>query len=459
MRQNISTLLSKYSRPVPRYTSYPAATQFTTATEEDQQRIAEFIFNENEEPRDISLYLHLPFCQSLCWYCGCNTVISRQQEVSNTYLDYLRKELEILSGMLNSRNMVQQLHYGGGTPTYLTEHQILTLGEMLKEFFTFSNESENSVEIDPRTLNYKKAAALRKSGFNRASIGVQDVNEEVQKAINRIQPSHQNRLAFKTLRDAGFESINADLIIGLPLQNKNNLRYTIQETISYKPERIAVFNYAHVPWMKPAQKLIDRHPRADMYEKYEMLQMLEKELQAAGYVSIGMDHFALPDDDLVLAKREGSMHRNFQGYSTRSDLDLYGIGMSSISKVGTMFYQNKPGLDDYYADLDSGKLPVYKCYKQTDEDLIRQWIIMRLMCDMSLDYRHVAHRFDVHFKTYFEEEWEKLKTFEQEGLLILQDPLIEITPMGRTFIRNIVAVFDEYYDPQSGNEQKFSKSI
>lgn len=459
MTHTIKQLITKYSTPVPRYTSYPTAPHFAEVSAADRQKITEYLFHRNNQARDISLYLHLPFCKSLCWYCGCNTVISRQQEVSDVYLSYLEKELKKLTTLMNADNTVVQLHYGGGTPTYLSDNQLLKLGNLLSSYLHIASDAEAGVEIDPRTLSMKKAAALRKTGFNRASIGIQDVNDDVQKAINRVQPSHVNREAFKVLRDAGFTSINADLIVGLPLQTLQSFRDTIRETISYKPDRFAVFNYAHVPWMKPAQKLLDRHPRPDAYLKFEMMEMLQVELSKAGYVPIGMDHFALPNDDLVIAQLNGTLQRNFQGYSTFDDVDLYGIGVSSISQVGSMYIQNTPDLTTYYAHLDDGKLPFHKSYHLTEEDEMRKWIIMRTMCDLQLDFRKVAHRFDIHFRTYFEDEWDRLREFENEGFVELSDSKLTVTEQGKTFIRNIVSVFDAYLKQGEDNNTRYSKSL
>ncbi len=452
-------LVSKYSKPVPRYTSYPTAPQFIPVSAPDRQRINEYIFHRNNEARDISIYLHLPFCKSLCWYCGCNTVISRQQEVSDVYLTYLEKELKRLASLMNSDNKVVQLHYGGGTPTYLSDLQLLQLGKLLNSYLKISSDAEAGVEIDPRTLTLKKAAALRKTGFNRASIGVQDVNEDVQKAINRIQPSYMNRDSFKMLRDTGFESLNADLVVGLPLQTMESFRDTIREAITYQPDRFAVFNYAHVPWIKPAQKLLERHPRPDAYLKFEMMHMLAEELSKAGYIAIGMDHFALPNDDLVLAQLNGTLQRNFQGYSTKDDIDIYGLGVSSISKVGSMYYQNKPDINEYYTQLDEEKLPYHKFYLMSEEDELRSWIIMRTMCDMQLDFRKLSHRFDIHFRTYFEEEWDLLRNFEKEGLVELSDANLKITDKGKPFIRNIVSIFDIYLNQGEDNSTRYSKSL
>jgi oxygen-independent coproporphyrinogen III oxidase len=321
-------LIRKYNVAGPRYTSYPPATKFTD--EVKWAGLADEIIENNQTERDLSLYFHIPFCQSLCWYCGCTTVITTQQNQSAAYLGYLKKELRQISAMVNPRRKVVQLHWGGGTPTFMTPDEIRSLGEMTREHFAFANDIEAGVEIDPRRVTREHLRALRDAGFKRASIGVQDFDPKVQMAVHRFQPYAQTKLVINQLRELGFESINIDLIYGLPHQTEDSFSHTLQGVLQLAPNRLAIFNYAHVPWLKPAQKILtDALPTPEA--KLKILQRTVQKLTTNGFVYIGMDHFARRDDELTLAQKHKSLHRNFQGYSTRGDADIYALGMSSIS--------------------------------------------------------------------------------------------------------------------------------
>lgn len=447
-------LVKKYNVPGPRYTSYPPATQFTDAISEEQIRAQ--IRANNKTERDLSLYFHIPFCQSLCWYCGCTTVITTEQGQSATYLDYLQKELALLAPLLNPRRKVVQLHFGGGTPTFLTPEQIRALGRMIHEQFTFATDAEAGVEIDPRRLTREHVAALREAGFNRASIGVQDNNPLVQKAIHRVQPNALTQQVVNWIRDAGFSSLNIDLIYGLPHQTVSTFERTLDDVLALRPDRFAVFNYAHVPWMKPAQKILEAAlPSPET--KLELLKLTIEKLTSAGYVYIGMDHFARADDELALAQQHKSLQRNFQGYSTRGGTDIYAFGMSSISQGDGFYWQNIKELPRYYAALDAGKLPIARGYILTAEDKLRQQTIMRLMCDLELDYAAMSQLLGVDFAVHFAAELDALDGMEADGLVLKTPTGVSVTELGRMFIRNIAICFDRY--TAALPERRFSKTI
>jgi oxygen-independent coproporphyrinogen III oxidase len=448
-------LVKKYNVPGPRYTSYPPATHFTEATSRD--RILDCIRENNRGRRDLSLYYHLPFCQSLCWYCGCTTVITTKQEQSADYLGYLDKEMELMSRSLEPRRPVVQLHFGGGTPTYLLPDEIRRLGEMIRARFQFAPDAEAGVEIDPRRLSRDHIKALREAGFNRASLGVQDHNRTVQQAVHRIQPYAQTKMTVDWIRQEGFQSLNIDLIYGLPHQTPASFEQTLEETLRLKPDRFAIFNYAHVPWIKPAQKILKEEflPSADT--KLEILKLTIEKLTSEGYDYIGMDHFALSDDELAVAQRQKTLQRNFQGYSTRGGADIYSFGMSSISQADAAYWQNEKELPDYYQALNEGKLPIRKGYILSEDDEIRRRTIMRLMCDLSLDFAEMSGRLGVEFETYFARELDSLDDLEADGLLIRLPTGIEVTELGRLLIRNVAMRFDAYL--AAGKEGRFSKTI
>ena len=433
-------LIGKYNQPGPRYTSYPPANYFKDGVEAGQA--AHAIAEEGQPGGDLSLYLHLPFCRSLCWYCACNTIITTQQQQSAKYIQYLDREMALSARTINPNRKAVQLHFGGGTPTFLLPDEIRRLGQSIRSHFSLAEDIEASVEVDPRRLTAGHVAALKESGFNRASIGIQDLNPVVQAAIHRIQPLEQTRHAFDMLRGAGFESINADLIYGLPHQTVASFGETLEEIVRLAPDRLAVFNYAHVPWLKPAQKNLLDEALPSPETKLALLKLTIETLGTHGYVYIGMDHFAREDDELAIAQREGSMQRNFQGYSTRGGADTYAFGLSAISQVGRAYWQNEKTLDGYYGALDAGRLPLAKGYCLSEADSIRRQTIMRLMCDMRLDYAVMSESLGFDFEDYFEAELDSLADMEADGLLSLTDTGLETSWLGRLLIRNIAMRFD-----------------
>lgn len=448
-------LIQKYNVPGPRYTSYPPAPQFTDQV--TWPEVAARISQAQSPQRGLSLYFHIPFCQSLCWYCGCTTVITTRQEQSATYLDYLDKEMALMADRINPERQVEQLHWGGGTPTFLTPDEIRRLGKSIRKHFKFAREIEAGVEIDPRRLTRDHVVALAEAGFNRASIGVQDFNPAVQTAVHRIQPREQTEQAMQWTRAAGFQSVNLDLIYGLPYQTVDSFKDTLEQIVELAPDRLAVFSYAHVPWMKPAQKILgDALPNAET--KLNILKLvIERLTRDDKYIYIGMDHFARPNDELAVAQRQKTLQRNFQGYSTRGGTDIYAFGMSAISQADGVYWQNIKELPEYYKVLDTGWEPFAKGYVLSDDDKIRRHTIMRLMCDMNLDYAALSRDLGLDFAHYFHSELDSLADLEADGLLWSTPNGITVTEQGRLFIRNIAMRFDRYL-PKS-TERRFSKTI
>jgi oxygen-independent coproporphyrinogen III oxidase len=449
-------LIKKYNVPGPRYTSYPPATHFTNSVTFDDVRGK--ILANNEQPRDLSLYFHLPFCRSLCWYCGCTTVITPRQDRSAIYINYLQKEMELMSEFMNPRRKAVQLHFGGGTPTFLAPDELRLLGRLIHERFIVAPEAEAGVEIDPRRLTQDHVTALQEIGFNRASIGVQDHNPEVQHAVNRIQPLEQTRQSVEWLRAAGFKSVNIDLIYGLPHQTVASFEKTIDEVLALKPDRFAVFSYAHVPWVKPAQRAFKEGtlPSADV--KLQLLKFTIEKLTAEGFVYIGMDHFARPNDELAVAQQQKTLQRNFQGYSTHGEADIYSFGMSSISQADGIYWQNLKDLPAYYSALDRSRMPFAKGYVLTDNDKIRRQTIMRLMCDLSLDYAPMSEQLGLDFKEYFEAELASLEDLAEDGLIEKDLNGFSVTETGRLLIRNIAMRFDAYQNARAP-ERAYSQTI
>lgn len=448
-------LVKKYNVPGPRYTSYPPATRF--AEETPKELLLKKILENNETRRPLSLYFHLPFCQSLCWFCGCTTVITTKQEASHGYLDILDKELAWMGKHLNPERKVVQLHFGGGTPTFLLPDEIRYLGRMIRDRFALDSKLEASVEIDPRWLTQDHITALGEAGFNRASLGVQDHNPEVQKAVHQIQPYEQTKAAIDWIRAAGFKSLNIDLIYGLPLQTPASFEKTIEDILLLNPDRFAVFNYAHVPWIKPAQKSLKEEKRPNAEVKLEMLKLTIEKLTGAGFDYIGMDHFARNEDELTVAQRNKTLQRNFQGYSTCGDADIYGFGMSSISQTPDIYWQNLKELPAYTSALNAGQWPVAKGYVLTKDDKVRRQTIMRLMCDLSFDYEQLSNEMGLDFPGYFKRELESLSDMEADGLIQRDAGKLEVTEIGRLLIRNIAMRFDAYVEGEQ--ERRYSKTI
>ena len=457
-------LVRKYNVPGPRYTSYPTAPQFSESIDHDALRREIALDNVADSPRAqspdagaLSLYFHLPFCETLCWYCGCTTVITRRRASAGEYVGWLEKELALTAPLLNAARPVTQLHFGGGTPTFLPPIEIDRLAAAIHRHFKFALDSENSVEIDPRRLTKEHVEAFRRLGCTRASLGVQDTNPQVQLAVHRWQPLAQTAQAISWLREAGFQSVSVDLIYGLPLQTPATFSTTLEEIIALNPDRLAVFSYAHVPWIKPAQKIFDDRAQLPSTEaKLEMMMTAVAKLTAAGYVQIGMDHFARPDDELAIAFAAGTLHRNFQGYTTRAGASLYGFGMSSISQTDGSFYQNRKELSDYIASLDAGNLPVERGYLLTTEDRRRRTIISDIMCGRGLDFASLSKRLELDFTTTYATELAQLIDLENDGLLVRHESGINITATGRLFLRIIAMRFDAHLTTRAGG---FSKTV
>jgi oxygen-independent coproporphyrinogen-3 oxidase len=450
-------LVQKYNVPGPRYTSYPPAPQFTDQV--TWPEVAAKIALAQPSERGLSLYFHIPFCESLCWYCGCTTVITTQREKGALYLQYLDKEMAQMSARVNPKRQVLQLHWGGGTPTFLSPDEIRWLGQRIRQHFNLAPDVEAGVEIDPRRLTRDHVAALREAGFNRASIGVQDFNPAVQTAVHRIQPRELTEKAIEWARAAGFSSINLDLIYGLPCQTVETFDQTLEEIIKLGPDRLAVFSYAHVPWMKPAQKILEQIAALpDAETKLNILKLvIEKLMQNDRYTYIGMDHFARPSDELAVAQRQKTLQRNFQGYSTKGGTDIYAFGMSAISQADGVYWQNIKDLPGYYKALDSGWEPFAKGYILSSDDKIRRHTIMRLMCDMSLDYAGLSKDLGIDFASYFKPELDSMTDLEKDGLLRREAHGLAVNDVGRLFIRNIAMRFDRYLP--AAKERRFSKTI
>lgn len=448
-------LVKKYNKPGPRYTSYPTAPHFAESVGQDiwDEHIR---LNNSNSDRDLSLYYHLPFCDTLCWFCGCTVVITRKQEQIETYINYLFKEIDLIKQRLHPDRNVTQIHFGGGTPTYLAPDQIRRFGQKLKQSFQLADDAEIGTEMDPRELTEEHIQALAEAGFNRASMGVQDFDPKVQKAVNRINSFDMVAQVIEWIRSNNFQSLNLDLIYGLPHQTRATFEKTIDKILTLNPDRLAVFNYAHVPWMKPHQKLIKEEDLPVPEEKLLMLKMIIERLTSAGYVYIGMDHFAKADDELTIAQKNKSLQRNFQGYSTKSGADIYAMGMSSISQLDGIYAQNYKELPTYYDRITANQLPIEKGYVLSEDDKIRRDTIMRLMCDLELDFTNMSKRLGIDFAHYFRDSLERMDTFERDGLLIHEADKITMTDTGRLFLRNVAMEFDSYLER---SEARYSKTV
>ncbi len=452
-------LLKKYDRPGPRYTSYPTAPLFNESFTARDYRQAIVESNAPGSRSDLSLYFHFPFCDTLCYFCGCTMMVTRDRDRIEEYLRYLRKEIDLAAPLIASGRRVTQLHWGGGTPTHLTPGQLLEIAEYIKGAFRVDTEIEMSVEVDPRELTEQHLEVLRHVGFNRVSMGIQDFDPRVQHAVNRVQSEDLISTVYGWAKGLDFQSINFDLIYGLPFQTVPSFRTTVHEVLTYKPDRIAVFNYAHVPRLKPHQKLIHTEDLPTPDQKLQILKMTIEEITSHGYVYIGMDHFAKPQDELTLAQREKSLYRNFQGYSTKSGADLYGFGMSSISHFGDVYAQNFKTLKEYYAALDAGTLPTHVGYRMTEDDRIRKHVIMRLMCDLELDKGNVERLFGIEFDEYFESSLLEIRQFVEDGLVALTPSCIKINGAGRLLLRNIAMCFDAYLGTMQKEKPVFSRTV
>jgi oxygen-independent coproporphyrinogen-3 oxidase len=437
-------LVRRFDRPGPRYTSYPTADRFGATFSEASYRTWAARRWIGGIQRPLALYVHLPFCHDICFYCACNKIVTRDAVKAAKYLDYLCREIEMQAALFRDDPRVVQMHWGGGTPTYYDAGQMARLYQHLARNFEFAADGEYSIEVDPRTVDADTMNSLRKMGFNRVSFGVQDFDPGVQGAIHRVQSEEQTRAAIDGARRAGFASINVDLIYGLPKQTLASLETTLRRVIETRPGRIALYNYAHLPHLVKSQRRISEGDMPPPDIKLKLLEQAIRLLASAGYVHIGMDHFALPDDALAVAQRQGRLHRNFQGYSTGAEADLVGLGVSAIGAIGPSYCQNVRGLDEYYECLDRGALPIMRGIELGADDLVRRAVIEGLMCHFEVSKEAIEAAYLVDFDHYFAAELDDLREFEEQGLLELEKGWISVTARGRFLIRSICMVFDRY---------------
>lgn len=447
----------KYSKPGPRYTSYPTAPEFTeNFTQEDLKAY----YSSQSDDRNLSLYIHMPFCRSACYFCGCNTIFTSKEDKKVKYIDYLKKELNILKNHLNTKRVVTQMHFGGGTPTFFSPEQLREVIKTVKSIFpNFSADAEISCEVDPRFFTVEHMDVLKEGGVNRLSFGVQDLDEKVQKTIHRIQPFELTQNVIKIARAAGIKSINTDLIYGLPFQTRESFKRTLEKMLTLDTDRFAVFNYAHVPWLMKTMRKFDENTFPQPEEKLNMLKDTIDFFTSNGYNMVGMDHFAKPEDELFKAIKKGELHRNFQGYTTKGGADLIGIGLTSIGNGVDYYAQNFKDLESWENAIDNGDLPVFKGYKLSDDDQLRQFVIMELMSNFSLNITRVEQEFNVNFKEYFTDAMQALKEFEEAELVTITNEKIEASQTGAMLIRNICMPFDAYLNRIPEEKRRFSKTI
>ena len=437
-------LIRRLDHNGPRYTSYPTADRLVEAFGPEAYRSWAARRNIGGINRPLSLYVHLPFCRDVCYYCACNKIVTRDAAKAARYLDYLGKEIELQAALFRDDPRVTQMHWGGGTPTYYDVGDLGVLFRRLAEHFEFAAEGEYSIEIDPRTVDEAAIHALREMGFNRVSFGVQDFDPAVQVAIHRLQSAERTLAVIEAARRAGFASINVDLIYGLPKQTRISFNATIAHLLAARPHRIALYNYAHLPTVFKAQRRIIEADLPSPEMKLKLLGHAIKRLTAAGYIYIGMDHFALPEDALAAAQRQGRLHRNFQGYSTCAGSDLVGLGVSAIGAIGPTYSQNHRTLQEYYDCLDRGELPIMRGLELTADDLVRRAVIQALMCHFTLSKESVEIAYLINFDRYFATELEELREFQRLGLMAAEDRWLTVTPKGRLLVRSICMVFDKY---------------
>jgi oxygen-independent coproporphyrinogen-3 oxidase len=457
-----ASLVRKYDKPGPRYTSYPTAVQFGPAF--DEAMLREHIRRSNEEPipRQLSLYVHVPYCFSPCFYCGCNRIITRDVARGRTYVERLVREIELTGALFDRDREVVQLHLGGGTPNFLRPAELGELIEAIGHHFHLSAAPDRdfSIELDPRCIEADDPAAYASLGFNRASLGVQDFDSEVQRAVNRIQSVEQTLAVIEGCRAHGFKSINVDLIYGLPKQTLEGFARTLDTVLAARPDRLAVYGYAHLPEIFKPQRQIDAADLPAPQVRLELLQLAIEKLAGAGYEYIGMDHFALPTDPLARAQADGTLQRNFMGYTTHADCDLIGLGVSSISHIGDSFSQNARDLPGWETALDSQRLPVWRGRHLDFDDNVRGDVIQQLMCLGRIDMQAIEHRHGIEFIPYFHREMERLTSLAEDGLVKLQDKVIHATSRGRLLLRIIAMCFDRYlHQPSPGDAPRYSRAI
>ena len=453
-------LISRFDVPGPRYTSYPTADRFVEAFSAEQlaQKLAQRHKGAAAMMSPLSIYVHIPFCESLCYYCACNKIITRHHERGETYLRYLSRELDLHTAHLGCGQAVSQVHLGGGSPTFLSDGELAELMSMLRRSFNLAPNGEYAIEVDPRTVDASRLARLAELGFNRLSFGVQDFDPAVQKAVNRIQPATDVFALADAARALGFKSINVDLICGLPQQTPESFDCTLAQVCELRPDRIALYAYAHLPARFKPQRRIAAAELPVPAAKVLMLSRSLAAFQDAGYVYVGMDHFALPEDALAVAKRQGRLHRNFQGYSTQPDCDLISLGVSAIGKLGTTYSQNAKTLEEYYDYLDQGRLPVVRGLALSRDDLVRRAVIMAVMCQGAVLYEPMEQAWLINFREYFVPEMAALQEMEKNGLLTLSEEGFQVTALGWFFVRGVAMLFDRYLQADK-TRARFSRII
>ncbi len=451
-----NSLLEKYNISGPRYTSYPTALEFT-----DSYKTKDYLtcLQSLSEEQSLSLYIHIPFCQNICYYCACNKIITKQKDKANEYVKNLIKEIKLVSTNIG-KNKLRQIHWGGGTPTYLSIEQISQIMNAIRTSFDVPNDpsTEIAIEIDPRALEIDDIKRLAELGFNRMSMGVQDFDLRVQQAINRVQSFEMTKEMIEEARKYGFKSINLDLIYGLPLQNKQTFEKTLQQVLEIDPDRISVFNYAHLPHRFKPQRRINSKDLPTAEEKLSIFQYIIEFLQDRGYIYIGMDHFAKPNDELAIAQKENHLHRNFQGYTTHEEYQLIGVGVSSIGSINGHYHQNVRDIESYYEALNEDKIPSWRGVKVDKDDLIRRRVIFKLLCHFECNMKDIEEEFSIKFEDYFDSELEMLQVFIDDKLLKIADRKIKITNKGRLLLRNICMIFDSYLN-ELHKVNSFSKVI
>ena len=450
--------LKKYDVSGPRYTSYPTADRFVEAFTQDAYMLALEQRRAIAATQPLSIYVHIPFCESLCFFCACNKIVTKHHERSVEYLRYLNREIDLHIDHLGAGQTISQLHLGGGSPTFFSDEELSELMAMLKRNFVFAASGEYSIEVDPRTVNEQRLKHLADLGFNRLSFGVQDFDPEVQKAVHRIQPAEQVFSLVEAARRYQFESVNVDLIYGLPMQNPESFKRTLAQVVELRPNRIALYGYAHLPERFKPQRRISEYELPAAADKITMLGSALKAFIDAGYVYVGMDHFALPDDDLAIAKRQGRLHRNFQGYSTQPDCDLISLGVSAIGRVGATYSQNAKTIEEYYDHLNHGRFPVVRGLALSRDDIVRRAVIMAIMCQGALEYEAIELAYMLDFKSYFANEMETLKALEKTDMLVLEEDGLQVTDTGWFFVRAVAMVFDKHLQTDR-NRARFSKIL
>jgi oxygen-independent coproporphyrinogen-3 oxidase len=452
-------LLRRYDRPGPRYTSYPTAVEFHAGFDEPTYR-EHLARAAAEHDAPLSLYLHLPFCEERCTFCGCMVIITKKREVAARYLEHLHREIALLAEHLRGRRRVVQYHWGGGTPTYLAVDQMVALQDTVARHFDIQPGAEVAIEVDPRVTSFAQLGTLRALGFNRLSMGVQDFTPEVQEAVNRVQGEAETRALFERARELGYESINVDLIYGLPLQTVESFGRSVDTVIRMRPDRVAVYSFAHVPWIRGNQRRLRPEDLPSPETKLSLFVAARSRFLDAGYQPIGMDHFALPGDEMARAARARTLHRNFMGYTVKPAPDMLGAGVSAIGDVAGAFAQNVKKLSSYYSALDAGRFPIERGYRLSPDDHVRRHVITQLMCNFHLDGAAVSGRFGIDFDSYFARELQELRAGPlADGFLEMDAGRLDLTPRGRLFVRNVCMVFDRHLREKAAATPVFSRTV